>query len=479
MKLNPVKEAYLAAVSSDFRAFMKHAFSHLYPNKELQWSWHFDAMAHALEENFAGRSTRIIINIPPRSMKSFTVSVALPAFLLARDPTLKIFCVSYSDEMARTLGRDFNRLVGSDWYRKLFPHVKLTKMTEDNVATIQGGYRAALPVHGSITGRGADLVIIDDPINAEDVKSDKRRVAVNEWYQGTLLSRLDDKQRSGLILVMQRLHANDLTAFLEASGDFRKLSFPAIAVRTEEIELGHGLTHLRQAGDALQPAYESLETLEKLRADIGSYNFAAQYQQSPKTPDGQIFARKYFELIEQRPPLEEEGEFFISIDSALSTSSTADYTAITVAWVNQGRLWVVKAERGRWDYERLKAKTLDWIKRLRRGFGHVTVIVETQGSGVSLFQYLQNNPHESFRLEPYRPRQSKLNRALTVLPNFEAGVRILNLPGNDAWVAPFINEFMSFPNGANDDQVDSLVQLFLSNVVRCRLEKPKTNLEFV
>lgn len=242
MKLNPDQQAYFALVKSDFGVFMQHAFSWLYPNKQLEPNWHIEAIVHALEENLAGRKPQIVINIPPRSLKSFTVSVAWIAFVLTRDPTLKIFCVSYSDEMARTLGRDFNRLVQSDWYRMLFPHVRFTKVTEDNVITDQGGYRAALSVNGSITGRGADLVIIDDPLNAKDASSDKKRLDVNEWYQGTLLSRRDDKQRSGIILVMQRLHVNDLTGFVEPSGDFYKLSFPAIAVRDEVIALGGGRT---------------------------------------------------------------------------------------------------------------------------------------------------------------------------------------------------------------------------------------------
>lgn len=474
MKLRPNQQAYFALLSSDFGVFLQHAFAWMYPNKQLQPNWHIEAIVHALEENLAGRKPRLAINIPPRSLKSFSVSVAWPAFLLTRDPSLKIFCVSYSDEMARTLGRDFNRLVRSDWYRMLFPHVKLTKVTEDNVITDQGGYRAALSVHGSITGRGADLVIIDDPIRAEDALSDKALVAVNEWYRNTLLSRRDDKQRSGLILVMQRLHVNDLTGFVEASGDFHKLSFPAIATHDEVIELRHGRTYLRKAGEALQPAYESLETLEKLRRDIGPFNFAAQYQQSPTTPDGQFFVRKYFELVDRRPPLEERGQFFISIDSALSTSSTADFTAITVAWIDQGRLWVLTAERGRWDYETLKAKTLDWIQRLHKPTGRkIHVIVETNGSGLSLWQYLRDRPHESFFLIPYRPQDSKVTRARIVLPYFEAGVLILNMPGSNAWVEPFLNEFMNFPNGANDDQVDSLVQLFCTRMVRNLLIKPK------
>lgn len=479
MKLSPNQQAYFALVKTEFGVFIQQAFATLYPNKTFEPNWHIDAIVHALDENRLGRKPRLIINLPPRNLKSFLVSVAWPAFLLTADPSLKVFCVSYTDDLARTIARDFNRLVESDWYRMLFPQVRLVKATENEVVTDQGGSRSALSVRGSLTGRGADLVIIDDPMRAEDAGNNKSLADVNEWYQNTLLSRRDDKQRSGLILVMQRLHVNDLTGFVEQSGDFHKLSFPAIARHDEVIDLGHGQTHTRKAGEALQPLHEGLETLGKLRKEIGPLNFAAQYQQSPTTQDGEFFVRKYFELVDQRPPFEERGDLFISIDSALSTSGTADFTAITVAWIDQGRLWVLKCERGRWDYETLKAKTLSWIKKLRRPFGRVGVVVETVGSGMSLWQYLKDRPDESFSLTSHQPKTSKTVRALRVLPDFEVGVRILNVHGSNGWVQPFLNEFMSFPNGAHDDQVDSLVQLFHMNMVRCLLAKPKTNWEWV
>lgn len=218
-----------------------------------------------------------------------------------------------------------------------------------------------------------------------------------------------------------------------------------------------------------------METLEKLRRDIGSFNFAAQYQQSPTTPDGQIFLRKYFELVEERPPFRKQGELFLTIDSASSTSSTADYTAITVVWIHDGRLWVLKVDRGRWDYEALKARTLAWIKYLSRPIGRLSVVVENAASGIALGQYLRDRPDDSFQSFTFQPQEKKLARAMRVLPDFEAGIRVLNRPGNSAEVERFLNEFMSFPNGPNDDQVDSLVQLLHWRRVRLLLHNPKTD----
>ena len=316
-------QAYFSLVRKDFGVFLRQAFHELYPGKELLWNWHIGAIVHELEENLAGRQPRLIINLPPRHLKSFIVSIAWPAFLLGKDASLKIFCISYSDELAATIARDFRRVVEATWYRQVFPHVKLTKSTANEVVTDQGGYRVALSVHGSITGRGADLIIIDDPCRPEEAVSDKARMGVNEWFKSTLLSRRDDKLRSGLIVVMQRLHVNDLTGFIGESVGYRRIAFPAIAEHDEVIALRDGREYLRRRGEPLQPAREPLEVLQQLRKEVGSFNFAAQYQQSPKTPEGTLIKRWYFKLVADLPRHAfSRGRFFISIDSALSTAVT-------------------------------------------------------------------------------------------------------------------------------------------------------------
>ena len=292
-------------------------------------------------------------------------------------------CISYSDELAKTIARDFRRLMEADCYGELFPHVRLEKRTEAEITTDQGGFRSAMSVHGSIRGRGADLIIIDDPCRPEEAVSDKARTAVNEWFRSTLLSRRDDKRHSGLIVVMQRLHVNDLTGFIEEGGDVCKLSFPAIAEHDENVALRHGKTYRRREGEALQPSREDVEVLQRLRSEIGAFHFEAQYQQSPRTPDGSLFKRKYFKLVGEHPKIRLDGEFFISIDGALSTSNTADFTAISIVYIDNGRLYVIEAERGRWDYETLKSKTLEWVRRLYRPCRPVCIIVERAGSGIT------------------------------------------------------------------------------------------------
>jgi predicted phage terminase large subunit-like protein len=303
----------------------------------------------------------------------------------------------------------------------------------------------------------------------EPVEPETAGTALNDWFHSTLLNRQDDKRSSGLILIMQRLHVNDLTGLLQGGGDYDKLAFPAIAEKDEVIELRNGKTYKRRRGEALHPQREDVATLENMRNEIGSYLFESQYQQSPTTPEGTLFKRKYFQIIEAVPQWRGPGAFYISIDSAISTSSTADFTAITIAYCAEGKLCVVSAGRERWEYEALKEKVLRLIGAYARPNSRLTVVVEHAGTGISLAQYLHAKQDRRFRLLPHRPRHDKLVRAASVLAWFEPGIYLLARPGKSDWVVPYLNEFMTFPNGTTDDQVDSLVQLIYQNELRHKL----------
>lgn len=445
--------AYWAAVKSNLWVFLRHSFDTIYPRKPYLDNWHIHAITHALAKSIEGDMPRLIINLPPRQLKSFITSVVLPAFILGLDSTAKIICISYSDELARTLSRDFKRIVESAWYRAIFPEVRCTKTTENEFVTSAGGGRYATSVGGTLTGRGGDFIIVDDPIKPEAAQSEAARATTNDWYRSTLLSRLDDKEKSVLIIVMQRLHVNDLTGFAEAGGGFFRLSFPAIATADETIAIGPTESYFRQEGEALHEERESLRTLERIRDGIGSYNFEAQYQQNPEAPEGGMFKRKWFRIIHEMPAIGSGGSWYVSIDSALSTSETADYSAISLIYANKDGYHVTFAERGRWDYETLKARTLAYIKR----YGpETTFIVEAAGSGVSLILALRKAGIRCFH---YYPKDEKVTRAAYALPIIHSGrVLILDKPGQNDWVEAYINEFVTFPHGRFDDQVDSLVQ---------------------
>lgn len=446
-------EAFWAAVGMDLKVFMQQAFTTIYPGKDFHDNWHVDAIVHHLEQCIRGEMPRLIINMPPRHLKSFIASVVLPAFILGRDPSAKIICISYADDLARMLARDFRRIVESPWYQKVFPQIRMLKSTETEFVTDQGGFRYATSIGGTLTGRGGDFIIIDDPIKPEDTLSDKIRQATNEWYKSTLLSRLDDKKHSVLILVMQRLHVNDLTGFVESSGGFKKLALPAISSTDEHIPIGPNETHLRLAGTALHEDREEVGTLNNIRDEIGNFNFAAQYQQRPEMPEGSLIKRKWIKIIDQAPEIDINGYLIVSIDAAASTSDTADYTAITLIYSKDAKHYVLHAERGRWDYETLKRKADAYVLK----YGKIIYfIVENASAGTSLIYYLRNKRLNCFHSTP---KHDKVVRVAKVLPTIESGrLHIVSRTGHNAWVEPLLAEMVNFPNGRFDDQVDSLTQ---------------------
>jgi len=444
-------EAYLCSLKTELSMFLQRAFEEIYPNKAFVDNWHIDAIVHCLEQAIQGKMPRLIINLPPRQLKSFITSVVLPAFILGQDPSAKIICVSYSDDLAKTLARDFRRIVESAWYHRIFPNVVATKSTESDFVTDMGGSRYAISVCGSLTGKGADFIIIDDPIKPDDTQSDKLRQTVNEWFKSTLLSRLDDKKHSVLIVVMQRLHVNDLTGYVEGTGNFHKLSLPAIAYKDEWIPIGNGDEYPRLKGDVLHDEWEDLVTINNMRLAVGEFIFMSQYQQDPQTPDGSIIKNKYLQIILSTDFIALEGIFWVSIDAAAALSDSADYSAISVGYSNKNGHFILKVERGRFDYETLKEKCLAYA-----AWRKVTFIVENAGPGISLLNFLRKNGYPNFS---HNPSDDKIARAAKALPIFDAKRVFLVKNGkDDEWIPPFINELVNFPNGRYDDQVDSLVQ---------------------
>lgn len=223
----------------------------------LQATWVLDALGEELWRVTRANTLRLIVNMPPRSLKSTVVSVAFLAWWLGHNPSARIICASYNDGLARALAGDFRRLVSHPTFTELFPRFRLdpAKNTKSEIHTTLGGYRLAPTVGGSLTGRGADLIVIDDPLNAINAYSASEREKVNHWFDTALLSRLDNRHSGAVIVVMQRLHEDDLTGHLLEKGGWRELSLPARNIDgNRRFPLLTGQTHLWPAGTDLMPS---------------------------------------------------------------------------------------------------------------------------------------------------------------------------------------------------------------------------------
>ena len=196
-----------AQLRLDFAAFAQRCFRELNPLTVLAMNWHVEVIAAKLAAVHQGRIRRLIINLPPRHLKSHLASVAFPAWCLGHRPGAQILCVSYAQDLADKLSRDCRRIVASDWYRRLFPtRLSPQRQAAPEFETTAQGCRLATSVGGVLTGRGAGIIIIDDPLKPEEALSETHRRAANEWFDHTLYSRLNDKERGAMILIMHRLH---------------------------------------------------------------------------------------------------------------------------------------------------------------------------------------------------------------------------------------------------------------------------------
>src|SRR3981189_2046377 len=444
---------------NDFCGFVQKVFETVNPGVTFSRNWSTEAVSHALQKVASGATTRLIINIPPRNLKSICSSVALPAFLLGHNPTKKIICVSYSDDLAAKFSNDCRAVMRTEWYKQAFPRARIDKAkdTESEVRTTERGYRLATSVGGTLTGRGGDIIIIDDPIKPQDAQSKSVREKTVQWYENTLLSRLDDKVHGAIVVVMQRLHLDDLAGHLLEKGGFEHLCLPAIAEKREAISLGNGRTHVREIDDVLDPAREPLSALTKLRADMTPLGFSAQYQQRPIPLEGNIIKRDWLRFFKGTLARQNGDYFVISWDTAMKSSELADYSVGTVWQVQErGRKKnVVDLLRGRFEYPELVAAAVALWKKWRIEGHSSHLVIEDKGSGSSLIQSLRS---ERIYACPFKPKLEgdKVVRLTAQAAQFHAGS--VHLREDAPWVGEFLTELLGFPGVRHDDQVDSVSQ---------------------
>lgn len=288
-----------AKTRQDFSFFLFRSLKAIAPGGRYQHNWHIDAIGAYLDACAKGEITRLIINLPPRMLKSTLVSVAWPAWLLGHDPSVRIMAASYAQSLATKHSVDCRVVMQSDWYQRIFPNTRLSaeQNEKDKFATSARGYRIATSVGGAATGEGGQVLIADDPLSALQASQHGARQAVNQWFDHTFATRLDDKRSGCIVVVMQRLHGEDLSGYLLARGGWEHLCLPAIAPEKTTISLGD-YAHVREAGAPLHEARESLALLERVKGELGNANFSAQYQQQPMKAHGALVKPHWFARFE-------------------------------------------------------------------------------------------------------------------------------------------------------------------------------------
>jgi len=424
-----------------FIPFVKHVWP------EFIEGDHHRKIAKKFEDIANGKIKRLIVNMPPRHTKSEFASYLFPAWMVGKNPKLKVIQTTHTGELAVRFGRKMKNLVDTNEFAQIFDECKIAADSKaaGRWETNKGGEYYAAGIGGAITGRGADLLIIDDPHSEQDALSDTALDSAYEWYTSGPRQRL--QPGGSIVIVMTRWSTKDLTGQLlkaqtEPKADqWEVIEFPAILPSDKPV----------------WPNYWKLEELESVKASLSEAKWQAQWQQNPTSEEGSIIKREWWKKWEE-DDIPDLVHVIQSYDTAFSKKETADFSAITTWGVfyppNKGpHLILVDVEKGRWDFPELKKIALEQYKY----WEPESVIVEQKASGTPLTHELRQIGVPVLNFTPSKGNDKHV-RVNSVAPIFEAGK--VYIPDR-RWAEEMIEECAAFPYGDHDDLVDSMTQAVL------------------
>ncbi len=440
-----------ALVRSDLPSFIHKVFNTINPNSEFASNWHIDLIAEYLCALERGEIKRLIINMPPRSLKSLCVSVAWPAWLLGHNPKVRIMVASYSQILSTKLSLDTRFVMNSDWYKNLFTQTKLHSKQNQKTKflTTKYGFRFATSVGGSATGEGGDVLIVDDPHNPTHITSEKARNKVINWYSETFSTRLNNRKDGKIIIVMQRLHEEDLTGVLTShkKDEWEVLKIPTLASEDIEYKIGNFYYNLA-AGSTIHETLFSEKIVEDLIKEVGENNFQAQYQQAPLKNSGGILNMDFLLFYKELPA---NFDYYIqSWDTAIKISEDSDFSACTTWGIAGDLYYLVSCICHKYEYPHLKKQ----VKSLAQQYLPAKILIEDKASGQSLIQDLKLEGMKN--IVPCKPILDKITRFATCVDLFEQGRVMIPYTGFQARMVQ--QQLLEFPHVKHDDIVDSVSQ---------------------
>ena len=447
-----ISDILCAVYAAELFPFVQRTLSELRPGKDFHYGHHIRAICHALEKMERGETTRLLILMPPRHLKSHCVSVAFTAWMLGRDPSRRIIAASYGADLAETFSAEVRRLLEARWVRGVFPklHLDKRKANAQALGTTLNGYRLATSVGGPLTGKGCDFLVIDDLMKAEEAASQTKRDAVWEWFIGTAMTRFDNPKIGAAVVVAQRLHEDDLPGRLIQSGDWEVLELPAIETRERLVPLSETVNWERKPGEILLPEHMGEAELERKRREIGNAAFEAQYQQAPSPAGGNLIRPEWFGTYKGSVRRNDFEAIVQSWDTAAVPGESNDYSVCTTWGLIGNYIDLLDVHRQQYLFPDLVQAAM----KLRQRWKPNLLVVEAIGIGQSLLQELQRKDHRGVR--PNTPRSGKVERMIAQTALLEGGE--VRLPDAAPWREAFVAEAAAFPNGKYDDQVDSMSQ---------------------
>ncbi len=447
---DPNYRVLAAILRRQLYSFVQLAFERLEPSEVFRQTQATRLICATLEEVAAGRVRRQVINQPPRTLKSFISSVCFPAWLLANDPGIRIALVCHDLRLVQDLADRCRQILRSDWFQEMFPSTRLRIDAAEKMQfkTTEGGGVFAASMTSGLTGHGADVIIIDDPIDAGDVHSEVERSKVNNLFDGKIASRLNSQAEGRIVIVAQRLHWDDLCGHLKERSGFQHLVVPLVAEGNIIYDVGT-FEWQRPEGDIIDPGSYPPEQVERLKQDLPAHVFQAQYQQAPVRLDGGIVKAEWFQRYGQIPHAAHR--VIISCDCGQTVGETSSFSSALVFRTDGANHYLIDILRKRAGIIELREDML----RLCAQHHPASILVEDAALGSSLIEILREKRLPVVAIP--RPTRSKVERLEAVLFMISSGMVLLP-DSSRGWMDAFLSELCAFPGGSHDDQVDALTQ---------------------
>ena len=453
----PLTEKENRAKGSLFE-FLVGAWEVLNPNVALLPNWHLKLLSEYLEAVYYGEILKLIINIAPRSLKSFTASIAFPCWVWLHSPYWKFLCLSYSSQLANNHSQLRRDLIRTMWYKRLNPRLEL-KMDKDRISEFGNSERGemnARGMDGSVTGIGGNLILADDPNNPKPGnESPDQLEATNKKFDDYSIGRRDDPKLTRVVVIQQRVAVRDVTGHaLTDLGGYEHLKIPTKAPTSILVEYPrskHSFT--RKPGEFVHPErFGEEEDKEALRT-LGAQMYAARHDQEPYAVGGNIFSWDKVYCTESPAQF----QLALSVDSSFgSVSDSASFVVIQCWLVKRPYFWLWDQFRGRWSFPDTLSKLDVAIAQWQREFAKPVVVklIEEKANGKAIIQKMRER---YTGIIPVIPKESKKARAEAIAPTFRSGNVILRRGAG--YLEEYLKELESFPLSPHDDQVDASTQL--------------------
>ena len=466
-----------------------------------EWNWHIGCIAEHLEAVYRGEIKRLIINVPPRTLKSYLVSAAFPAWVFGKDPSSKFILSSYSGSLVEDHIVNCKNIMKDDWYRHCFPdvHIDPKKDTSSDFKTIERGRYYGAGILGTITGKGAEYVIWDDPLKPDEALSDTVRSETNKAIRNTLFSRFNDSRTGRMIGIMQRLHEDDPTGHLLQDGGYYLLKLPAEAIdRPVIVTLGEKYWVMKK-GDLLFPKRLSREVLDEKRRDMLDYNYAGQYLQEPVPLGGGEFNDAWISYYDRGSLFAGDMNIYILCDAAggeetqKKKEKLSDFTTfMVVGLANDNNYYLLDGIRDRLN----PTERIDRLFDLHRKWNALTkrppkVGYEKYGlmSDTHYIREKQKQTGYRFSLIQLGGIMAKKERIRRMIPDLQIGrwwypdsLMYTDKNGRTLDLVREIikSEMLTFPRARYDDMLDAKSRIYDDNLnaVFPKLKKPRLGTDY-